>query len=162
MKKKSSKSKSNFKSDAPNWYVLANRTDAVMYADGEDREFHFLNRLSNPKGADHESGLDSDRSGQTSSGKGGTVHHALDRHHQRHEALAQKFAKRIAKALSEGHQTKQFDKLVLVAEPHFLGLLRKELPAAVLKKVSHEVTREYIRGSDLDLRLKVFQAMGKK
>jgi protein required for attachment to host cells len=153
----------NNKEKLPLWYVLANRTAAVMYAEGTDREFHFMNRLSNPRGALHESELDSDRAGRSvSTSGGGLLNHALDRRHHKHEQVAKRFAGKIAQALQVENLRKRYRGLVVVAEPHFLGLLRKALPGAVREKVVREVTREYTQGSDSDLREQVFRAMGLK
>jgi len=145
---------------ASTWFVFANRTDAAFYADGSDHEFHFLSRFSNPKGNRLESELDSDRSGSSFSGSnGGVFRHALDRHHHRHQVVAQRFAGRIARTLEGEGLKNNFSKLVLVAEPRFMGLLRKALPGTVKKKVICEVKREYKKNSNAELRDQVLRAI---
>lgn len=61
---------------------------------------------------------------------------------------AQAFARRVAAHLAEAHRQKQFDSLVLVAAPRFLGLLRKELDAKVSAVVEHELNKDVIHESE--------------
>ena len=53
-----------------------------------------------------------------------------------------------------------FGELVLVAEPHFLGLLRDALGPETRRLVKHEVGREYTQGSGDDIRAQVLKAIG--
>jgi protein required for attachment to host cells len=146
------------------WYVLANRTEAVIYVDGDDRKFHFLERMSNPSGQLAERELTSDRPGRSySSAAGGTVHHSLDRHRaQKHEEAARRFARSISQTLETARNEGRFGSLVLVAEPHFLGLLRDALPSSVQRTVRHEVNHEYGNASEDELRVQVLHAIGEE
>jgi protein required for attachment to host cells len=151
----------NLKSIHPvTWFVVASRTDAVFYYDGDDHKFHFINRLSNPLGNEHERELDSDRPGSgVSSAAGGTIRHALDRRSFRHERVAETFARKIADSLESSLNEKRFSSLVLVAEPHFLGLLRSALPEAVSQTIKNEVGREYPDSSDAEIRERIFRIL---
>lgn len=142
------------------WYVVANRTDAVFYVEGQDHQFHFIDRLTNKKGNYTESELDSDRPGRGySSAAGGTIHHSMDRRNQKHETVAKDFADRIAHALGSARRENRFKDVVLVAEPHFLGLLREHLDAETRAKIAHEVHREYLEGSDSEIRERILDAI---
>ena len=142
------------------WYVLANRTGAVIYTDKPQSKFSFVERLSNPKGQYTESQLDSDRPGKSfSSAARGAFQHPLDRRSKSHEHVAISFAKKITNTLAEAKQSGRFTELVLVAEPHFLGLLRKALPVSLKRVVKHEIAHEYAEGSDAELHDHVLQAM---
>ena len=142
------------------WYVLSNRTGAVIYRDYKKNQFEFVNRLENPDGALTEGELDSDRPGTGfSSGGLGTIHHGLDRTFAHHEAQAKSFSRKISQFLAEAQRDEKFTDLVLVAEPHFLGLLRGSLPASVKKMVAHEVNHAYIQGSDQKLKKLVHRAL---
>lgn len=141
------------------WYVVANRASAVIYANGPDRKFHFIERLSNSEGRLKEAELDSDKPGRGfSSAANGLFHHSLDRRSKHHEQIAKKFAKKIGHVLGNALHESQFGSLVIVAEPHFLGLLREALPQSVLRVVEHEVPHWY-EGSDDDLQKKVSNAI---
>lgn len=130
------------------WYVFANRSEAAIYLDGTDRRFHLILRLTNRDGRAKERDLDSDRPGRNgSSNPRGIYLHRLDRRHHRHEVLALRFAAKIAKALTGDHYLRRFDDLVLIAEPHFLGLIRSALGAPVRECITQEIGREYDLGS---------------
>ncbi len=145
------------------WYVLANRTAAVFYEDLPDQPFLFVDRMKNPKGHLTEGQLDSDRPGSNVSSAGaGTIHHGTDRRFHHHEQVAATFARNIAMKLQTLKSEKKFDELIIVAEPHFLGLLRNELSQEVRSLVSFEVNREYIEGSDLEMRDAILKSISKK
>lgn len=142
------------------WYVVANRSSAVLYEDNNTAKFRFLNRLSNSKGSLFNVDLTSDKPGKTiSSAAGGTIHHSLERRATQHDEVAKKFAKKIAANLETAYREKRFKDLVLVAEPHFLGLLREALNTPVLEAITHEIPKEYARGSDHQLRQLILNAI---
>ncbi len=143
------------------WVVVATRTRAVFYSvDHRGEKLQFIKRLSNEEGRFADSKLGSSRPGTGfSSAAGGTIHHALDRGFTRHEIVARRFARKIADELSVDRRQRRFRDVVLVAEPHFLGLLRGVLDAPTRKAVAHEVNREYPRGSDASIRVNVFNAI---
>ncbi|MDR3606635.1 MAG: host attachment protein [Oligoflexia bacterium] len=143
------------------WYVVANRTDAVFYGRGKDKKFHFIDRLTNKRGHLRETELVSDKPGTGfSSAGGGTIHHGLDRRFEQHEQVAQRFARKIAFILDSAYRAENFRDLVLVAEPHFLGLLRAELSPPVRDAVKFEVPREYAQGSDEKIQKQIMEAIG--
>lgn len=142
------------------WYVVASRTDAAIYKDGPDQKFQVVDRFSNAKGALLESEMVSDRQGRVfSTGGGGIFHHTLDRRDHHHELAARRFAKKIAKVIMAAYQEHRMGNVVLVAEPHFLGLLRNSLSPFVRRIVEHEVRHHYA-GSDADLRRQILSAIG--
>jgi len=145
------------------WYVLANRTHAVFYEETRNQEFKFRHRMKNPKGHLTEGQLDSDRPGSgISSAAGGTIRHGLDRTFHHHEQNALRFAHAISSRLLEEKRQDSFQGLVLVAEPHFLGLLRKALPSELKPLIQQEVDREYIEGSDAELHSAIQDALSRK
>lgn len=128
----------------PNWYVLANRVSATIYSNGPSGKFTFLQRIDNKQGGMRESDLDSDKPGRGfSTAGGGVFRHSLDRRYQHHELVARKFAKRLGKFLDSALRKRAFGQLVLIAEPHFLGLLREAFPPAVKRVVEHEIKHRY-------------------
>ncbi len=142
------------------WYVFANRTEAVFYRDLPEHRFLFINRIKNPKGHLLEGEMDSDRPGTgMSSAGGGTIRHGLDRTFMHHEQNAERFAGVIARALTSAERALAFNELVIIAEPHFLGLLRAALPEEVKQYIKHEVNRELVQGSDEELRSAAIRAI---
>lgn len=140
-------------------YIVANRTYAVIYREGRLGKFVFVERLSNENGKTMEIDLVSDRPGRAiSSGGAGKIHHGLEKKTTHHEEDAKRFAARIARFLKQSHAEDRYDELVLVAEPHFLGLLRAALPPSIEKLVKLQIPREYAQGSDQDLRRLIMRA----
>lgn len=142
------------------WFVIANQTNMTIYGEPGDQKFHFIDRLTNEEGRAHEGDLDSDRSGRSDSSSGAGSH-ALDRRHHKHEEIARKWAAKISLRLNEGNLKNEFEEMILVAEPHFLGILRNELPAPMMKKVIAQIPKEYTRGSDTEIREHVFEALSR-
>ena len=125
------------------WFVLSNRTQTNVYVEGEDRKLHFVSQFLNLEGSLKEKAFDSDRPGSSVSSAGrGSIHHGLDRTFDHKEESAIKFGKRIAENLQRSLNEQLFDELILVAEPHFLGILKEHLGPTVLRKVKAEVKKE--------------------
>lgn len=144
------------------WYLLANRTDAVIYEDNPGAPFAFVERFHNKKGNLLEGQLDSDRPGtMNSSTGGGTIRHGMDSHFNKHEATARQFARVLADHLLREHRNHRYQELVISAEPRFLGLLHAELEAEVRNTVCFESHREYREGSDREIHEEILQAMRK-
>ncbi|MBY0471776.1 host attachment protein [bacterium] len=141
------------------WYVVANRTGATIYRESQQK-FEFLKRLSNPEGRLPESKLDSDRAGRAfARAADGTIRHSLDRAQSHHEKSAKDFAMRIARTLELAMKDSFGTEITLVAEPHFLGLLRNALSPNVRALIKNEINREYSRGSNQELYRYVQQAL---
>jgi protein required for attachment to host cells len=134
------------------WYLVANRVDAIIYEGKLDGEFHYVKRFRNPKGKLTELQLVADRPGRTfSSSRTGTRHGYEPRSHY-HEEVAMKFARRIAKELEKAAVKGEYSDLIVMAEPHFLGMINKELPKNVKSVLRKEVPREWSQGSDQELK----------
>ncbi len=144
----------NLISSKPNkrWYLLSNQSDASIYTDGEDKHsFHLIERLINSEGPAHESDLDSDKPGTSFSSAGnGTIKHSLDRRFNKHEKSVLKFAKIIADKLELELQKEHFSELVIAAEPHFLGILRKKISNKVANHIKLEINRDYQHKSETE------------
>lgn len=124
------------KSNDQCWYLFASRTHGAIYERSLSKKPILIKELFNPSGAESERALNSDRPGRGySSSPGRPVRHALDRRHRRREHGAVVFARSLSKILKEAELEKKFSSLVLVAEPHFLGILRSKLPKSVSKRV---------------------------
>ena len=134
------------------WCVVASRVNAVIYRHHRDEPLQFLERLSNPSGRLLESELSAERPGTTSaSARGSEIRHSVGGEQVQHERVASQFARRIARVLEKAAQENRFGRLVLIAEPHFLGQLKHELSASVRHRIEHELAKEFHQGSDRDL-----------
>ena len=85
--------------------------------------------------------METDRGGRV---KGPGANEPYDsRHKDFDHQRAEEFAREIVDYLQAAFQKKQYDELVLVASPKFLGVLRKKLPAALKAIVTEEIDRDY-------------------
>lgn len=137
------------------WILVANRAQARLFESaGRGKELQPVREIEHPEGrlATHE--LGSDRPGRThdSLGQG---RHAMGKEHDAAEQTAIRFAKQLSVLLEEGRTQSRFTKLVLIAEPRFLGHLRsalsretaatvvasldKDLPGIDAKELSHHL-----------------------
>lgn len=127
------------------WVVVADSSHARIFrAEGFGRRLIEVETLAHPEGRLHETQLTSDIPGRTfdSHGQG---RHAMEEETspKRHEAI--QFAKRISGALESARNTGNFDALVLVAEPRFLGLLRDNLTRETNKLVELAIDKNLVR-----------------
>ena len=63
----------------------------------------------------------------------------------------ERFAREIADVLEKAVVGQRYDRLVLVAPPTFMGLLRETLPSSVATKVGAELTKDLTKVSIHDL-----------
>jgi len=132
--------------------VVASLAEALFYDLGSRAEAPRLTgRLSDPKAHLHDRDFKSDRPGRVfdhaprpDGRRGATAHHGTggERRPRRQEALV--FARRIAAELAQAQRKGDYDRLVVMAAPSFLGLLRQTLPQSVRKLVAAEVTKDLV------------------
>jgi len=133
------------------WFVLAHRIGAVIYADKKNHPFYFVDRLEFQK-AKKVSEQVSDRSGRVVSSANTSIRHAYEPHENKTHHLSKVFTKEIAEYLEEARAEKLFDQLVLVAEPHFMGALKKALKPDIRDLIKHEIKHDYQWGSDAEIK----------
>lgn len=141
---------------AKHWYLVANRTAAVVYEGDLRGGFRFVRRLRNITGHLRDLRLVSDGAGRSfayrepSNGRRAQRENEASRLVQP-AAVASAFARRISGMLDRAAHEAEFTDLVIMAEPQFLGFLRKALPKRVAALVRKKVAREWSQGSDREL-----------
>lgn len=85
--------------------------------------------------------LVSDKSG-TSHGGSGQGRHSVGERHENKEQYEIRFAKEIGDYLEENRQTNTYSKLIIIAAPRFLGVLRKVFTKGVLELITLEVDKD--------------------
>lgn len=125
------------------WIVVANRTGAKVFDyRGRIQSPVAVTELQNPQGKLRARDIDSDRPGRSQDNRGAT-RHAFSTEQNPTEHVAERFTHRIAQTLEKHYHMRDFEELVLVAEPHVLGLIRKQLPDIVAKKVVSSVHKDF-------------------
>lgn len=130
--------------------VVANQGGAAFYELASCRSSpKFTTRLIDRLAHMHDRDFKSDRPGRvydhaapTGGRRGAVAHHGTggERRPRKHEADL--FARRVTEELERAQRKGEFDRLVLVAAPAFLGLLRKAMSGALRSCVTAEVGKD--------------------
>ncbi len=135
--------------------VVADRTEARIYdAAGVDTGLHLVDELFDPQGRLHDKDFKSDRPGRvfdraaTGTRRGSTAHHSVGGENLPHKHEAETFARRIADVLTSAYQDHRYERLVLIAPPEFLGVLRAVLPKNVSAAVICEVNKDLVHADE--------------
>jgi protein required for attachment to host cells len=133
------------------WILVANKTNARLFTAAtpssgltEVEDFtHAESRL-------HDRDLTTDLPGRIK-GESGMGAHAFEQPTDPKKHEEQVFAHELAKFLEKGLNDGNFEQLLLVAEPSFLGLIREELSDAVKKTVCFELDKNLVKSSIDDI-----------
>jgi protein required for attachment to host cells len=130
------------------WVVVAHRAGARIFEHRTGRDIGHelleLRHIDHADGRKKSGELDSDRSGATFTGqRGATGNRAMGQQVTSHEHAATTFAKSLADELRTGRMEHKFEQLLLVAEPHFLGMIEGSLDAPTAKLVSGTLNKDY-------------------
>jgi len=132
--------------------VVADQSEADFYElEQRDMPPQFVQRLEDADAHLHDRDLKSDRPGRVfdhAPGPGGrrgaVAHHSTGGERSPRKVEAKRFARRIARVLDEGQRQNRYDRLIVMAPPEFLGLLREEMPAAVRATVTAEIGKDLV------------------
>ena len=109
--------------------------------------------IENPAGGMRDIELETDRPGRRFGGGAAGAgqpanHHGVDgeRSTEQHELAL--FAKEVAQKIDSGRVKHEFDKLVLIAGPKMLGLLRQELPDTCKGIIAGEISKDLAQHSE--------------
>ena len=126
------------------WILVSDACRAVLYATGKrDDEWQVLGTYRHPESRLKNSELTPTEPGHSLKSKGGSRHTVLKPDTSPKVAEMEHFAQQLADVLTAGTRQKSFDSVVLVAPPHFLGLLRRCLSTETEKRVVTEVHKDY-------------------
>lgn len=137
------------------WVVVADSSRGKIYMqDKHSGDLQEQVDLVHPSARLHGVELTSDRSGRHV-GAFGQGSHLFDARTEAKDHEAETFAKEIAERLETGRTSGQFQKLVLMAPPKFLGELRKQLGDEVRKLVVEEIAKDLVTHSAEEVRDKL-------
>ena len=137
------------------WVVVADSSRGKIYVqDKHGSELQEMVDMVHPGARLHGTELTSDRSGRHS-GAFGQGSHMFDVRTEAKDHEAESFAKEIAERLETGRTSGQFQKLVLMAPPAFLGILREQLGGEVRKLVVEEIAKDLVTHSIDEVRDKL-------
>ncbi len=121
--------------------VVASRTRArLLHFSGPGKDFELINTLDNPDGRLKNQDIDASAGGSASTSSAGR--HGMEVQVEPTEVVAKKFAGDIAREIGQKRQLEKPARIVLAAEPGFLGLLRGSLDSETEKFVNGSVTKD--------------------
>lgn len=133
------------------WVLVANGSQARIFnLDGPQKSITLVKEFTHPESRMKTDKLSSDRQGHYMSGAtqgSGSFQEATDPKTYELE----RFAMELAKSLDDGRAANKFDKVVLVASPHFLGLIKQNLSEQMSKAVSHTIQKDYTAVNERDM-----------
>ena len=126
-------------------FLVAESSRAKLYkVENRRAPFKEIDALVHPESRAHEGDLVSDRAG-SDGGTNGQGRHIIDNKHSAKDNEAIIFARDLANRLDSGRNKGEFDRLVLVAPPAFLGVLRDNLSKEVLGMVTHQIDKNLVQ-----------------
>ena len=133
---------------ATHWFVVANQKQAKIFI--ENRETHhlqFFQSLKNPLGDETRRSLIRKESGQglKSVGTRSAVRYTEGKRHDPVEMASLQFARSICDYLRGEKMKNSFLSLTMIAEPHFMGKLRAQMPSALQEHVVDWVNKDLLK-----------------
>jgi len=136
------------------WVVVSDRHEARIFeTNSPGAKLKRVVDLESPEARERAQNLVSDRPGRVASSASSEIRHGLGSEDRRKKVKAGKFAKEVANLLKQEFHRNRFDTLVLIAEPAFLGYLRKGLPKDVQGRIAVSVDKDFSHVSDENMSL---------
>jgi protein required for attachment to host cells len=154
------------------WVLIANRGEAKIYAaDWKIETLSLVRDIPHPEGRKQNHEIDADDRGSRFSsvaGRGnssthggghpsGQQKHGLDRHEEATEHEANVFARELCHILEKGRTQGEFEELILIADPHFLGRLRGFLDKITLNMVTQSDNHNWMALQDREIQQRLRQ-----
>jgi len=124
--------------------LIGDAAGARLFAAHRAAPWQLLSSFDHPRGAAHARDILTDRPGRVHQSVGDGRRSGADPKTSAHEVEGQVFARELAAALDEAVTARRPHRVVLVAAPRFLGLLRealsKPVSALVGASLDHDLT----------------------
>lgn len=131
--------------NAATWVLVADSSRGRLYSIAEKgRPWTLVEKYAHPASRVSEGGLASDQPGRTHGSSTGGARSSMESRTSPKENEFEHFAHELANVLHDGHGQQSYSHIVLVAPPHFLGLLRKKLSNTVSKLIGATLDKDYM------------------
>ena len=138
------------------WILVAQRAGAKLFQSTRaGTQLELLRDIPHLVGRLQDKDLGSDRPGRLFSNASHGTRSSTDSENTAHDHQAEVFAGELARILDKGRTLNEYDDLVLVAEPRFLGKLQASLTRLTAGKVSRRIEKELTKISDHELKLRL-------
>ncbi|MCA9771676.1 MAG: host attachment protein [Myxococcales bacterium] len=137
---------------ANTWILVAHRSGAKIFeSTGAGAELRLARQIDHPEGRLQNHEIDTDRPGESDS-RVGLGRHPKVPEQRATDHLAEEFAKKLAQIAERGRIDHAYGRLVLIAEPGFLGRLRGALPEATTQLVAATLDKNLMEESGAGIR----------
>jgi len=127
------------------WFLVADSSRARLYeVEKRSAPFVEVESFDHPEGRLHEGDLVSDRPG-SDGGSIGQGRRVYDEQTSAREQEDIRFASTLAEHMAAARNAGDLERLVLVAPPAFLGLLRDKLSKEVMSRVSKQIDKNLVQ-----------------
>lgn len=133
--------------------VVADERRATFFDVSRPNNLQEAGAVENPTGRLKDTDLETDRAGRRFGGTQGVSHgqgpsqghhHGVDGERSTLQHDLTLFAKEVGRRIDADRVGHKFDKLVIVAAPKMLGLLRQSIPATVQSMVAGEIPKDLV------------------
>lgn len=136
------------------WVVVADEGRARCFSLAREHgveDFREITAAVNPESRLYEKQLMSGQPGRTMNSATGSRHtYGTEERRRRH--AAENFARSLASVLEKARHADRFDHFYLIADPAFLGLLRRHLTAQTVRLLRKDYARDMTRFSPQEIR----------
>ncbi len=135
------------------WIVIANAENATIYSASErNLKFNLIKKLFHSESKLKNKDLVSDRPGHYSKGYSNGMRGSYAEKTDHKLLEIEHFAKEICQTLESGRVVNGYIGLIIIAEPHFYGLLNKFSNQHIKNKIKHHVPKDYTHYSEKKLK----------
>jgi len=132
------------------WVLVANASEARLF-NLVKSDLELVEKFSHPESRMKGETLTSDRPGSYQSDINREGHGSYAEPTDPKEYEKDRFARELAGVLNEARSENRFSELVIVAAPHFHGLINQHLDDESSQKVSHHIEKDYTQVRDSDM-----------
>jgi len=138
---------------ATTWVLVTHEAGARVFENlGPGKGLRLIQSIDHPEGRLQDGDFDADRPGRSFRRDAGDVRRAaMSRSEGPHERAVSDFARALASRLQHARTTGEYDRLVLVAPPKFLGLLRASLDSPTERCIVGSLDKDLAASDEKEL-----------
>jgi len=135
---------------ASTWIMVANASVAHLYCnEGPKKGLVRVKTLEHSASREKAANLVTDRPGHFQGH--GNGHGAYNPGKTPKEVEAERFALEVVRELNHGRTHNAYQRLILVASPHFMGLVNQQIDPHVRQMVSETIEKDYTKLNEKEL-----------
>jgi protein required for attachment to host cells len=125
------------------WIIVADSVNARIFARAnKNSSLQEVENLTHPSGRMKAGELESDKPGRSFDSRG-QGRHSMETEHSRKDKESIVFVEQISDYLST-HQN-DYDELIIISPPRFLGMLRKHIEKILSRKIIQEIDKDMVK-----------------